>query len=157
MKKRKNRRNNAFLTALTACITPVIPDEPDSMAAILYYNSIGFMDTATIIAFIKEYARDLPPLAAVAQFYYHVTETDLPKWLIAFDTPVEAEAFKTRKEWLEIVLIEKGCKLNIGPCKKTIKPAKPTKPVQKTQSKKRRGGGTPKGKCKGLTRNGEQG
>jgi hypothetical protein len=68
-------------------------------------------------------------------------ETDLTKWLIALDTPVEAEAFKTRKEWLETVLIEKGCKLNIGPCGRA-KPAKPTKPVQKTQSKKRRGGGT---------------
>jgi hypothetical protein len=30
-----------------------------------------------------------------------VTETNLPNWLIAFDIPVEAEAFKTRKEWLE--------------------------------------------------------
>jgi hypothetical protein len=57
---------NEFLTALTAHITPVIPDEPDLMAAILYYNSIGFMDTATIIALIGEYARDLPPPAAVA-------------------------------------------------------------------------------------------
>jgi hypothetical protein len=74
----------------------------------------------------------IPPPAAVAQFYDHVTETDLPKWLIAFDTLVEAEAFKTRKEWLDTVLIKKGCKLNIGPCKKTTKPAKPTKPVQKT-------------------------
>jgi hypothetical protein len=82
-----------------ACITLVIPDEPDPTAAILYYNSIGFTDMATIIALIEEYARDLPPPAAVAQFYDHVTEMDLPKWLIAFDTPVKAEAFKTRKEW----------------------------------------------------------
>jgi hypothetical protein len=41
-------------------------------------------------------------------------ETDLPKWLIAFDTPVEAEAFKTRKEWLETVLIKKGCNSTLG-------------------------------------------
>jgi hypothetical protein len=27
-----------------------------TLAAILYYNSIGFMDTATIIALIEEYA-----------------------------------------------------------------------------------------------------
>jgi hypothetical protein len=74
---------------------------------------------------------------------------DLPKWLIAFDILVEAEAFKTRKEWLETVLIEKSCKLNIGPYGKTTKLAKPTKPVQKTQSKKRRGGGTPRGKGRG--------
>jgi hypothetical protein len=45
------------------------------------YNSIGFTDTATIITLIKEYARDLPPPVAVAQFYDHMMETDLPKWL----------------------------------------------------------------------------
>jgi hypothetical protein len=107
---------------------------------------IGFMDTASIIALIEENARDLPLPAAVAQFYNHVIETDLPKWLITFDTPVKAEAFKTRKEWLEIVLIEKCCTFNIRPCRKTTKL---TKPVQKTQSKKRRGGGTPRGKGRG--------
>jgi hypothetical protein len=147
--KKNQILRNTFLTAPTACITPVIPDKPDPTAAILYYNSIGFTDMATIIALIEEYARDLPPPAAVAQFYDHVIETDLPKWLIAFNTLVEVEAFKTRKEWLETVLIEKGCKLNIGPCGKTTKPAKPTKPMQKTQSKKKRGGGTPRGKGRG--------
>jgi hypothetical protein len=99
-------------------------------------------------ALIEEYARDLPPSVAMAQFYDHMMETDLPKWLIAF-TLVEAKAFKTRKEWLETVLIKKGGKLNIRPCGKTTKPARPTKPVQKTQSKKRRGGGTPRGKGRG--------
>jgi hypothetical protein len=59
------------------------------------------------------------------------------------------EAFKTRKKWLETVLIKKGCKLNIGLCGKTTKLAKPTKPIQKTQSEKRRGEGTPRGKGRG--------
>jgi hypothetical protein len=79
--KRNQILRNTFLTALTAHITPVIPDKLDLTAAILYYNSIGFMDTATIIALIEGYARDLPPLVAVAQFYNHMTETNLPKWL----------------------------------------------------------------------------
>jgi hypothetical protein len=35
---------NAFLTAPMACITPVILDKLDPTAAVLYYNSIGFMD-----------------------------------------------------------------------------------------------------------------
>jgi hypothetical protein len=70
-----------FLTAPTARITPVIPDKLDPVAAVLYNNRKGFTDTATIIALIKEYARDLPLPAAVAQFYDHMTETDLPKWL----------------------------------------------------------------------------
>jgi hypothetical protein len=52
---------NVFLITLTACITPVIPDELDPTAAVLYYNSIEFTDTATIITLIKEYERDLPP------------------------------------------------------------------------------------------------
>jgi hypothetical protein len=47
--------------------TPVIPDEPDPTAAILYYNSIGFTDTATIIALIEENAQDLPPPVAVGR------------------------------------------------------------------------------------------
>jgi hypothetical protein len=47
-----------------AQITPVM----DELDPTLYYNSIGFMDTATIIALIKEYARDLPLPVAVAQF-----------------------------------------------------------------------------------------
>jgi hypothetical protein len=67
------------LTAPTAYITPVIPDKPDPTAAVLYYNSIRFMDMATIITLIEEYARDLPPPVALAQFYDHVMETDLPK------------------------------------------------------------------------------
>jgi hypothetical protein len=83
----------------------------------------------------------------VAQFYDHKTEVDLPKWLIAFDNPADAEVYRTRKEWLETVLIEKGCKFNIGPCGKSAKPLKST--VQKTQSKKKRGGGTPRGRGRG--------
>jgi hypothetical protein len=51
------------------------------MAAVLYYNSIGFTDMATISALIKEYARDLPPPAAVAQFYDHMMEMDSPSGL----------------------------------------------------------------------------
>jgi hypothetical protein len=34
---------------------------------------------------------------AVAQFYDHETEADLPKWLIAFNNPANAEVYKTRK------------------------------------------------------------
>jgi hypothetical protein len=52
---------------------------------ILYYNSVGFTDTASIISLIEAYARDLPEPVAVAQFYDHETEADLPKWLIVFD------------------------------------------------------------------------
>jgi hypothetical protein len=62
--KRNQILRNMFLTAPMAHITPVIPDKLDPTAAVLYYNSIGFTDTATIIALIKEYVRDLPPPAA---------------------------------------------------------------------------------------------
>jgi hypothetical protein len=53
--------------------------------------------------------------AAMAQFYDHETEADLPKWLIAFNNPANTEVYRTKKEWLQTVLIEKGCKFNIGP------------------------------------------
>jgi hypothetical protein len=103
-----------FLITPTACITLVVPDEPDPTAVILYYNSVGFTDTMSIISLIEAYARDLPESAVVAQFYSNKTEADLPKWLIAFNNPANAEVYRTRKEWLETVLIEKGCKFNTG-------------------------------------------
>jgi predicted RNA-binding protein with PUA-like domain len=147
--KRNQILRNVFLITPTTHITPVVPDELDPTAVILYYNSVGFTDTASVISLIEAYARDLPEPAAVAQFYDHETEADLPKWLIAFDNPADAEVYRTRKEWLETVLIKKGCKFNIGPCGKSAKPLKSAKPVQKTQSKKKRGGGTPRGRGRG--------
>jgi hypothetical protein len=75
----------------------------------------------------------------VAQFYDHVTETDLPKWLIAFDTPVEAEAFKTRKEWRETVLIEKGCKLSTsGHAEKPPNQPNPPNPAEDSKQEEER-------------------
>jgi hypothetical protein len=59
---------------------------------------VGFTDTVSVISLIKAYARDLPEPAAVAQFYDHETEADLPKWLIAFNNPADAEVYRIRKE-----------------------------------------------------------
>jgi hypothetical protein len=78
--KRNQTLRNAFLITPTTRITPVVPDEPDPTAVILYYNSV---DMVSVISLIEAYARDLPEPAAVAQFYDHETEADLPKWLIA--------------------------------------------------------------------------
>jgi hypothetical protein len=96
--KRNQILQNAFLIIPTACITLVVLDEPDPTAVILYYNSMGFMDMVSIISLIEAYARDLPEPVAVAQFYDHETEADLPKWLVAFDNPADMEVYRTRKK-----------------------------------------------------------
>jgi hypothetical protein len=88
-----------------ARITLVLPvNNIDHSALILYFKGPGTIDTSTITDLIKKLADTLPCLAMVAQFYDHVTKEELPKWLLGFDYPVEAEKFAEDKDWPKLVL-----------------------------------------------------
>jgi hypothetical protein len=77
----------------------LLVNDIDHSALILYFKGPGTIDTGTITDLIKRYMADtLPCPAVVAQFYDHVTEKELPKWLLGFDYPVEAKKFAEDKD-----------------------------------------------------------
>jgi hypothetical protein len=137
---------NAFLTKPNARITLVLPvNDIDHSVLILYFKGPGTIHTGTITDLIKRYTADtLPCPAVVAQFYDHITEEELPKWLLGFDYPVEAEKFAEDKDWPKLVLQFHQVTIAIGKCGEIKAP--PKKSVNKAQSKKKRGGGTPRGR-----------
>jgi hypothetical protein len=144
--KRNQILQNAFLTRPNACIMPVLPvNEIDHSTLILYYKGLGTTDTGIITDLIKRYTADsLPHPAVVAQFYNLVTEKKLPTWLLGFDYSVEAEKFAENKDWPKLVLQFYQVTIAIGKCGEIKAP--PKKSVNKAQSKKKHGGGTPRGR-----------
>jgi hypothetical protein len=144
--KRNQILQNAFFTKPNTCITPVLPvNDIDHSALILNFKSPGTIDTGTITDLIKRYmANTLPRLAVIAQFYNHVTKEELPKWLLGFNYPVEAEKFAEDKDWPKLVLQFHQATIAISKCGEINAP--PKKSVNKAQSKKKRGGGTPRGR-----------
>jgi hypothetical protein len=77
-----------------AHITPQVPIRwYDDTAVIIYYKGPSAINTTVIEGAITAFAGHLPKPAVVAQFFDWVTETDLLKWLIAFDTADAAIKF----------------------------------------------------------------
>jgi hypothetical protein len=135
--KRIQILGNAFLTKLNAHIMPVLPvNDIDHSALILY---------ALLHDLIKRYiANTLLHPAVVAQFYDHITEKELPKWLLGFNYPVEAEKLAKDKDWPKLAHQFHQVTIVIGKYGEIKAP--PKKSVNKAQSKKKCGGGTPRGR-----------